>query len=127
MSIANVELVCDDCAKSIAFPVSAVGTVQQCPYCGGYVDVELPDEAQPKSVDDDYKSESDRQWKESARQLEVAKQHQEETARQLEKTAVLQNQVEDAIQHFTRLLNRWEQLAERFENVLKKWEGRNTA
>jgi hypothetical protein len=127
MSIANVELVCDGCAKSIAFPVSAVGTVQECPHCGGYVDVELPDEVQPKSVDDDYKSESDRQWKESGRQLEVAKQHQEETARQLEKTTLLQNQVEDAIQHFTRFLNRCEQLAERVENVLKKWEGRNTA
>ncbi len=126
MSITNVELVCDGCEKSISFPVSVVGTIQECPHCGGYIDVELPDEVQPKRAEDDYYAESERQWKESARQQEVAKQHQEEDARHLQKATLLQNQAEDALQRFIRLLNRWEQLAERLENVLKKWDDSNT-
>lgn len=122
MPITRVELACPKCQEISTFPASVVDTVQQCPACGAYSDVELPEEVQPRSADDDYREESERQWKESARQLDVAGQHQEETAKQIEKAARLLAQAEDAIGQFCRFLERCERLAERTEQVLNKVE-----
>lgn len=146
MSIVNVEQVCDGCKNSLLFPASAVGTIQECPHCGGHVEVELPGEVAPQNRDDSG-VESERQWTESARQLELAKQHLEETSRQLEVAkqnqeqsgrqieeagkqlqtmARLQGQVEDAIVNFNLIMKRCEQLLEGFERLLRKFDGQNT-
>jgi hypothetical protein len=144
MPIVNVELVCFGCKETLSFPASAVGTIQECPHCGGHVNVELPDEVALENRDDNNEAESERQWTESARQLEVAKQHleettrqlavarqhQEETARQIEEggrqlqtTARLQGQIEESIANFSRFMSRCEQLLKRFEKVLSKFDG----
>ncbi len=34
-----VDVVCEDCGKTTAFPASQRGTVQDCSHCGAYVDV----------------------------------------------------------------------------------------
>jgi hypothetical protein len=34
-----VQVVCEDCAKPSTFPASQLGTLQDCPHCGAYVDV----------------------------------------------------------------------------------------
>ena len=147
MTIISVELVCGGCTNNLSFPASAVGTIQECPHCGEHVDVELPDEVSEQDREDNHEAESERQWTESARQLElagqqlaetdrqleIAKQNQKETARQideaerqLETTARLQGQIEDIILNFNRFMNRCEQLVERFEKVLDKFDGQNT-
>jgi hypothetical protein len=36
---ASVQADCEECGRSSAFPSSQRGTVQDCPYCGAYVDV----------------------------------------------------------------------------------------
>lgn len=147
MSIVNVELLCDGCKNNLLFPASAIGTIQECPHCGRHVDVELPDEVESENRETDHEADSERQWVESARQLEVAgqhlietsrqlevvKQHQEETARQIEETerqlqttARLQGQVEESIANFNRFMSRCEQLLERFEKVLSKFDGQKT-
>ena len=147
MSIVNVELLCDGCKNNLLFPASTVGTIQECPHCGGPVSIELPDELESENRESDHEAESERQWTESARQLEVAKQHQEETTRQLEvtkqhqeetarqieeggrqlqTTAQLQGQIEESIANFNRFMNRCEQLVERFEKVLSKFDGQKT-
>jgi hypothetical protein len=147
MSIVNVELLCDAYKSNLLFPASAVGTIQECPHCGGHVNVELPDDVGSQNIENNHEAESERQWVESARQLEVAKQHleettrqlevtkqhQEETARQIEEggrqlqtTAQLQGQIEESIANFNRFMNRCEQLLERFEKVLSKFDGQKT-
>ena len=105
MPIDKVEFVCDKCGQSTSFPGSAVGTVQECPHCGTFVDVELPDEGPDEDPDDVY---AERQWEESARQLERAAQ--------------LQAEAEERLRQLKRFLARCEQLAERFDKVLTRWE-----
>lgn len=133
MSIVNVELLCDACKSNLLFPASAVGTIQECPHCGGHVNVELPDDVGSQNIENNHEAESERQWVESARQLEMAKQHLEETTRQIEEggrqlqtTAQLQGQIEESIANFNRFMNRCEQLVERFEKVLSKFDGQKT-
>jgi hypothetical protein len=35
-----VEVVCEECGRSSIFPGSQYGTIQDCPHCGAYLDVE---------------------------------------------------------------------------------------
>jgi hypothetical protein len=37
-----VEVVCEDCGQTTVFPGNQYGTVQNCPQCGGYLDVVNP-------------------------------------------------------------------------------------
>ena len=38
-SVATVESHCENCERDPKFPVELFGTVQNCPYCGGFLDV----------------------------------------------------------------------------------------
>ena len=40
----TVTAVCEDCGKSSDWPASEMGKTQECPHCGGYMDVPDPDE-----------------------------------------------------------------------------------
>jgi hypothetical protein len=42
-----VEVVCEECDKTSTFPAEERGSVQNCPHCGAYLDVEPADEAEP--------------------------------------------------------------------------------
>jgi uncharacterized paraquat-inducible protein A len=35
----RIELRCEGCGHRVGFPTSDIGTVQECPECGGYIDV----------------------------------------------------------------------------------------
>ena len=39
-STADVEVACEECGQTSTFPAAQRGSVQQCPDCGAYVDVE---------------------------------------------------------------------------------------
>ena len=36
---ARIQLPCEGCGKTVSFPFSDAGTVQECPECGGYLDI----------------------------------------------------------------------------------------
>jgi hypothetical protein len=108
MPIDKVEFVCNRCGESISFPGSVVGTVQECPHCGEFVDVDASDEGPDEDPDKAYEERAERQW--------------EESARQLEKTAQLQAAAEERLRQLDRFLARCEQLADRFDKVLARWE-----
>lgn len=40
----TVEAVCEECGKSSTWPASQMGTTQDCPHCGAYMDIPDPDE-----------------------------------------------------------------------------------
>jgi hypothetical protein len=48
-----VEVVCEECGKTGAFPAEERGSVQTCPYCGTYLDVEPADGAEPEAGEDE--------------------------------------------------------------------------
>lgn len=37
-----IEVLCEDCGESSVFPPDQVGSTQDCPHCGSYIDVEGP-------------------------------------------------------------------------------------
>src|SRR4051812_26827194 len=39
----TVDVVCEDCGRSATFSAAEEGTVQECPHCGGFLDVPDPD------------------------------------------------------------------------------------
>jgi rubrerythrin len=41
---APIEVVCEECQQNASYPAEQRGTVQDCPHCGAYVDVESGDE-----------------------------------------------------------------------------------
>jgi hypothetical protein len=40
----RIQVVCDECEQTLSFPVAQKGTVEICPQCGRYVDVEDSEE-----------------------------------------------------------------------------------
>jgi hypothetical protein len=40
----TVTAVCEDCGKSSEWPATAMGTTENCPHCGAYMDVPDPDD-----------------------------------------------------------------------------------
>ena len=116
MPVARVELPCERCGRSASFPAEAVGTVQECPHCGAFVDVELPEEVEEQLLNREPDEGPDPFWEEEERQQKVA-------AQQLERTAQLQAQAEDLLKRWAGLLERCERLADRAEVVLERSEG----
>lgn len=116
MDDAKVVLNCPGCYQSLSFPVADIGTIQECPHCGGYVDVPGgPDPILSNDADYDRQVEEyDRQTEESARQLEVGKRQQEATEQQIQKEAKLLDQQSE-------ILGKWDQIADRANDLLSKW------
>jgi hypothetical protein len=50
---ATIEVVCEDCGASSAFPASQRGSVQDCKHCGAYVDVGADDSGDDRMADSD--------------------------------------------------------------------------
>ncbi len=127
MSMAKISFRCQGCEEFIGFPGTDAGTVQECPECGGWVDV--PELVRSRELEDPHFKESARQFEESARQieenarlLEVSNKSHEEWVRQLKQSAQFQDQAETAFGRFASLVPRWEELTGRFEKVLKRFE-----
>ena len=43
-----IEVVCEECGESSTFPVAQRGSVQECPHCNAYLDVEVDEEQRPE-------------------------------------------------------------------------------
>lgn len=89
---ARIQLKCEGCSDTLLFAVAEMGTVQECPACGAYIDV--PDLTTARY---------ERQLRESDRQLHESDRLREREERLLGRWEVLVDRLE-------RALARWEQL-----------------
>ena len=39
MAEARIQMLCEACGNTVTFPGEDMGTVQECPKCGGYLDL----------------------------------------------------------------------------------------
>ena len=143
MSEPRIQMRCDGCGKEVTFPIADAGAVQECPECGGYLDVPTPRVPDRSDEYNRHAAESDRQLtvsarqqEETERQLQASKRHQEETERQLqvsrkqieeqqvelERRHVLSSREELLFEKMELLVNRWVELAARFEKALGSLE-----
>ena len=112
----RIEFACEECGKEMSHPVSDIGTVQQCPHCGEYVDVPEDDQPAYEGLSDDERGKLyDEQLLETTAQ-------QVEGRRQFEEEHRLRTLREEQLQRMTLFLARCESLADRFERVLERWE-----
>ncbi len=124
MTKATVRFECPGCEKSISFAVADIGTVQECPHCGGYVDVpgekddrfgNDPDDERQRAQYEQQLDDYDRQTKEIDRQHEVTKHQQEWGNKLFEKDEELQ---ELQIQ----LHEKWSQTQNEVDQLVAKWQ-----
>lgn len=55
-----MDVLCEECGKTSQFPVTLLGTIQDCPHCGAYVDVgEVEDSGEWDDEDEDGADEND--------------------------------------------------------------------
>lgn len=150
MADSRVQMKCDGCGKTVSFPANQQGTVQECPECGGYIDVpEITDAplgwaqmgeaytrqslqnqrqvgrvgAQQDETDRQLRR-GDEQQEHFQRQLDRGDQQAEHNQRQLDFGDRLGALQEKLLERAGRLLDRWEALAGRLEQLLGDIEKR---
>src|SRR5262245_14784229 len=84
MADVKLQMVCDGCAAVVTFPAAEQGTVQECPHCGGYLDI--PEVTRVPTLYDTHTERYERQSEETQRQLEATKRQIEEVDRQQAET-----------------------------------------
>ncbi len=124
MTKATIRFECPGCEKSISFAVEDIGTVQECPHCGGYVDVpgekddrfvNDPDDERQRAQYEQQLDDFDRQTKEIDRQNEVIKHQGERANKLLDKDEELK---ELQIQ----LCEKWSQTQIEVDQLVAKWQ-----
>jgi hypothetical protein len=124
---------CEGCGATLSFPSSEAGTVQDCPECGGWVDVPEvvrqdrlkdgpPWRSRQEELNARYFEESVRQQAEIGRQIEVTRDHQRRTGEHLERAAADRARQAELLDGAARVLQRFEAIADRFEALLSRWE-----
>ena len=130
MAEARIQMQCEGCGKTVTFPATELGTVQECPECGGYLDV--PELTRVPTVYDQQTDAYARQSEETDRQLRRSGEQQEETERQLRCAGGQQEHAqrqldtrdrldsleERLLQRATQLIDRCETLAARVEQAV---------
>jgi len=118
---------CPGCESLIGFPGTEAGTVQDCPECGGWVDVpevvrqpqnDYPSfgEAQRENHQNaNLLAENARQLAEGARLLVESGKTHAEWERQLKQAARFQDQAGEIFARLTILVTRWEALTNALE------------
>lgn len=122
---AKISFRCPGCEELVSFLGTDAGTVQDCPECGGWVDV--PELLRASKTDDQSHDRIDPQSEETARQFaenarllaESGKLH-EEWLRQLRQAASYQDQAEVTFGKLAMLVIRWESLTSRLEKMLNE-------
>jgi hypothetical protein len=120
MAEARIQMKCEGCGKTVTFPAADLGTVQECPDCGGYLDV--PELTRVPTVYDQQTDAYTRQSEETERQLRRSGEQQEETERQLRLTGQQQEQTQRQLDQRDRLAALEEQLLDRVIRLLDRWE-----
>ncbi len=120
MTEARIQMECEGCGRTVTFPATDLGTVQECPGCRGYLDV--PELSRVPTVFDQQTDAYDRQTEETERQLRRAAAHQEETERQLRCSGELQERAQQQLATRDRLDSLEERLLQRVAQLLDRWE-----
>jgi len=120
MAAALIQLPCEGCGNTVSFPASVVGSVQECPECGGYVDV--PELTRTYTPEDEHSKWYERQLREIDRQHDQYARQLEQAARQLDLRDELDARSKVILGQVVNLVGRWEALAGRFERALDKLE-----
>lgn len=120
MAETRIQMQCEGCGKTVTFPAADLGTVQECPECGGYLDV--PELTRVPTVYDQQTDAYARQSEETDRQLRRSGEQQEETERQLRQAAKQLEQYQRQLDQRDRLTALEEQLLERAARLLDRWE-----
>lgn len=105
------------------FPGAELGTVQECPECGGYLDV--PEFTRVPTVYEQQTDSYARQSEENERQLRESAKQQEQSQRQLDRGDRLAAIEENLLDRASRLLERWETLTVRVEGAINELEKRS--
>jgi hypothetical protein len=123
----RLELRCEGCGHRVGFPTSDIGTVQECPECGGYIDV--PEVGRPPTgaeVERAARARTAREWelqsRETTRQLDVTAKQIEQAQRTLDRRDQQDDRYDELLDRFEHLLAVWEQLAEKAGRVIKQIE-----
>jgi Arc/MetJ family transcription regulator len=102
-----------------------VGTVQECPECGGYVDV--PEIGRPPTtaeVDEAARARTAREWElqsqETTRQQAINAKQIEQAQRALDRRDQQDDRYDELLNRLERVLARWEQLAEQAGRVIEQ-------
>jgi Arc/MetJ family transcription regulator len=109
----SLQMRCNGCGNTLRFPASTVGTVQECPDCGGYIDV--PEIGRPPTTAEVEEAVAAR----TAREYELQSQ---ETTRQQAVTAKQIEQAQRALDRRDQQDDRYDELLDRFEGVIALWE-----
>jgi hypothetical protein len=122
---------CDSCGNSLSFPPTDVGTVQECPECGGYIDVpELGRPPTTAEVEEAAASRAAREWElqsqETTRQQAVSAKQIEQTQRALDRRDQQDDRYDELLNRLERVIGLWEQLAERAGGVIERMERRGS-
>ena len=120
MAEARIQMECEGCGRTVTFPATELGTVQECPECGGYLDV--PELTRVPTVYDQQTNAYDRQSEETERQLRRAAAQQEETERQLRCSGEQQEHAQQQLATRDRLDSLEERLLQRAAQLLDRWE-----
>lgn len=127
MQDVKITMLCPGCDERIGFPAIEAGTIQDCPECGGWIDV--PELTRSHEIADSYQDENARQYAESARQLEAnaklidrSEKSHAEWERQLAQSAQFHEVVEASFHRFASLITRWEEMTARLERAAQRLE-----
>jgi hypothetical protein len=133
MSEVKIVFKCDGCGATVSFLSSEAGTVQDCPECGGWLDVpeitrtEGQKDGPPwrnlqEELNARYFEESVRQQGENARLFEVAREHQQLDRENIDHATAILGRQEELLDHVARIAKRYEEMASRIETLLSRWE-----
>ena len=133
MSDVKLSFQCEGCGASVSFPSSEAGTVQDCPECGGWIDVPevtrasgLKDGPPWRNLQEElnarYFEECLRQQAENGRQIEVSREHQRASDENIEREKAVLARQEELLDQAARIAQRYEQIAARLDALLSNWE-----
>jgi hypothetical protein len=121
----RIQLRCDSCGHSVSFGVSEIGTVQECPACGAYVDV--PEVGRPPTtaeVEEALAARAAREWElqtlEAARQQAVTAKQIEQAQRALDRRDQQDAWYDELLDRLESVIARWEQLTDKAEHVIEQ-------
>jgi hypothetical protein len=116
---------CEGCGHTLSFAASEVGTVQECPECGGYIDVpEISRAPTTAEIDEVARKRNAREWElqsqETTRQLALSAEQIEQAQRALDRRDQQDDRYDELLNRFERVLARWEQLAEQAGRIVEQ-------
>jgi hypothetical protein len=121
----GLEMRCDHCSKTLRFPPWTVGTVQECPECGEYLDV--PEIGRPPTtaeIEEAAAERTEHEWelrsRERTRQQAVVARQIEQAQRALDRRDQQDDRYDKLLDRLEGVIAQWARLAGQAERVLEQ-------